>query len=123
MADPQARRIVDLRHEGRPLDDQALFIVVTNSYRASGGGNFPGLDGTRIVMDAPDENRDALVQYFRSTVEIDPSADGNWSILPVPGIRLRFISGAGGSAHLSRYPQIRLVQENPDGSALYELVP
>jgi len=123
LADPQARRIVDLRHDGRPLDDQAMFIIVTNSYRASGGGNFPGLDGSSIVMDAPDENRDALVQYFRSAGEIDPSADGNWSILPVPGIRLRFVSGAGGSAHLSRYPQIRLVQENPDGSALYELAP
>jgi 2',3'-cyclic-nucleotide 2'-phosphodiesterase/3'-nucleotidase len=124
LADPPSRRIVDLRHAGRPLDDQATFIVVTNNYRASGGGNFPGLDGSSIVMDAPDENRDALVQYFRAAGEIDPSADANWSIVtPVPGIRLRFVSGAGGIAHLSRYPQIRLVKENADGSALYELVP
>jgi 2',3'-cyclic-nucleotide 2'-phosphodiesterase/3'-nucleotidase len=120
---PQARRIVDLRHDGRPLDDSATFIVVTNSYRATGGGNFPDLDGTSIVMDSPDENRDALVQHFRAAGEIDPSADANWRIQPVPGISLRFISGAGGIAHLARYPQIRLVKENADGSALYELVP
>jgi 2',3'-cyclic-nucleotide 2'-phosphodiesterase/3'-nucleotidase len=123
LAAPQSRRIVDLRYAGRPFDDTATFIVVTNNYRAAGGGNFPGLDGTNIVMDAPDENREALVQYLRTAGEVDPTADANWRILPVPGVSLRFVSGAGGIAHLSRYPQIRLVRENGDGSAVFELVP
>ena len=118
---PSARRIVDLRHDGRPIDEAARFIVVTNNYRASGGGGFPGLDGSNIVMDSPDENREALVQYMRTAGSIDPRADGNWSIIPVPGVRLRFLSGAGGIAHLPRYPQVRLVRDNGDGSALYEL--
>ena len=120
---PAARRIVNLRYAGRPLDDAATFLVVTNSYRANGGGGFPGLDGKNIVMDAPDENREALIRYLREAGEIDPSADGNWRILPVPGVSLRFVSGAGGIRHLSRYPQIKLVRDNGDGSALYELVP
>jgi len=118
---PQARRIVDLRHMGQPIDDNARFIVVTNNYRASGGGNFPGLDGSNIVMDAPEENREALVQYFREVKRFDPSADRNWRIQPVPGIKLRFTSGAGGIAHLARQPGVRLVKDNGDGSALYEL--
>ncbi|NRF67397.1 bifunctional 2',3'-cyclic-nucleotide 2'-phosphodiesterase/3'-nucleotidase [Aquincola sp. S2] len=120
---PTARRIVDLRHQGQPVDDDARFIVVTNNYRAAGGGNFPGLDGKSIVVDAPDENREALVQYLQGAGRIDPSADNNWRIQPVPGIKLRFTSGAGGIAHLARYPQIKLVKDNGDGSALYELVP
>ena len=120
---PDARRIVDLRYQGKPIDDAASFIVVTNNYRASGGGNFPGLDGSNIVVDAPDENREALVQYLLATREVNPAADGNWRILPVPGVQLRFSSGAGGIAHLARYPQIALVQDNGDGSALYELRP
>ena len=120
---PQARRIVDLRYQGQPIDDNARFIVVTNNYRASGGGSFPGLDGTNIVMDAPEENREALVQYFREVKRFDPSADGNWRIQPVPGIKLRFTSGAGGIAHLARHPAVRLVKDNGDGSALYELAP
>ena len=119
---PAARRIVDLRHDGRPVADDARFIVVTNNYRASGGGNFPGLDGQQIVVDAPDENREALVQYMRATGTINPSADGNWRIQPVPGVKLRFSSGAGGRAYLAQYPQVRLVKDNGDGSALYELV-
>ena len=120
---PAARRIVDLRHKGQPVADDAPFIVVTNNYRAAGGGNFPGLDGKSIVVDAPDENREALVQYLSATGRIDPSADNNWRIQPVPGVKLRFTSGAGGIAHLARYPQIKLVKDNGDGSALYELVP
>jgi 2',3'-cyclic-nucleotide 2'-phosphodiesterase/3'-nucleotidase len=120
---PEARRIVALSHQGKPLDDQARFIVVTNNYRASGGGNFPGMDGKNIVMDAPDENREALIQYFQQVKTFDPAADNNWRIRPVPGIRLRFVSGAGGTAHLARYPMVRLVKDNGDGSATYELHP
>ena len=75
-----------------------------------------------IVVDAPDESREALVQYMRASQTLNPSADGNWRILPVPGVRLRFNAGAGGIAHLARYPQIRLVKDNGDGSATFELV-
>lgn len=118
-----ARRIVNLQYQGKPIDDAARFIVVTNNYRASGGGGFPGLDGKNIVMDAPDENRDALVQYMRATETLDPAGDDNWRILPVPGVKLRFQSGAAAVAHLARYPKIKLVKDNGDGSALFELVP
>ena len=119
----QARRIVDLQYEGKPIDDKAYFAVVTNNYRAAGGGNFPGLDGSATILDAPDENREALVQYLQTVKRLDPAADGNWRILGVPGVSLRFMSGAGGIPHLARYPQIRLVRDNGDGSALFELLP
>ncbi len=118
-----ARRIVDLRFNGQPIDERAEFIVVTNNYRASGGGFFPGMDGKNIVLQAPDENREALAQYLAEAKRIDPSADNNWAIQPVPGVKLRFTSGAGGIAHLARYPQIKLIKENGDGSVLYELAP
>ena len=118
---PEARRIVNLRHRGQPIDDAQRFIVVTNNYRASGGGNFPGLDGRNVVVQAPDENREALVQYFAEVKRFDPSADGNWRIRPVAGVKMRFVSGAGGIAHLARNPGVRLVKDNGDGSALFEL--
>lgn len=117
----QARRIVNLRYQGQPIDEQAQFIVVTNNYRANGGGAFPGLDGSTIVLRAPEENREALVQYLQSTPRFDPSADGNWRILPVPGVKLRFVSSAAGAAHLGRNPGVRWVRDNTDGSALFEL--
>lgn len=117
----QGRRIVNLRYQGKPVDEMADFLVVTNNYRASGGGGFPGLSGERIVIDAPDENREALAQYLASAQRFNPSADGNWQILPVKGVKLRFYSGAGGVKHLGRAPSVALVKELGDGSALYEL--
>jgi 2',3'-cyclic-nucleotide 2'-phosphodiesterase / 3'-nucleotidase len=120
---PASRRIVGLSHAGQPVADGDSFLVVTNNYRASGGGNFPGLDGSQVVLDAPDENREALVQYLQSKKNVDPSADANWRFVPVAGVKLRFVSGIGAIAHLPRYPQIKLVRENGDGSALFELVP
>jgi 2',3'-cyclic-nucleotide 2'-phosphodiesterase/3'-nucleotidase len=118
-----SQRITDLRYQGQPIDEAAEFIVVTNNYRASGGGNFPTLDGSQIVLDAPDENREALLQYLQAAKTINPSADDNWRVQPVPGVKLRFVSGSGGMAHLARYPRIALVKDNGDGSALYELKP
>jgi 2',3'-cyclic-nucleotide 2'-phosphodiesterase / 3'-nucleotidase len=57
---------------------------VTNKYRASGGGNFPGCDGSTVVLEAPDANRDALVRYIVETKHVEPSADGNWRFKPWP---------------------------------------
>lgn len=120
---PDAHRIHDLRYQGQPIALSAPFLVVTNNYRASGGGWFPGLDGKNIVVDSPDETREALVRYLREAGTLDASADNNWRIQAVPGVKLRFLSGAGAIAHLARYPQVRLVKDNGDGSALFELMP
>jgi 2',3'-cyclic-nucleotide 2'-phosphodiesterase/3'-nucleotidase len=120
---PDAHRIQDLRYQGQPIALSTPFLVVTNNYRASGGGRFPGLDGKSIVVDSPDETREALVRYLREAGTLDASADNNWRIQAVPGVKLRFLSGASAIAHLARYPQVRLVKDNGDGSALFELMP
>ena len=79
-----ARRVVDLAFAGQPVDDAASFLVVTNSYRASGGGHFPGCDGGSIVYEAPDSNFEALLQYVRSRQTIDVSPGGGWRFVPWP---------------------------------------
>ena len=120
---PDAHRIIDLRYNGQPIDDAAFFAVVTNNYRASGGGAFPGLDGNSVILNAPDENREALLQYLQATGRVEAAADGNWRIQPVPGVKLRFVSSAAAVVHLPRYPQIKLVAERGDGTAVFELQP
>jgi len=120
---PGARRIVDLRYQGQPIDDKAEFLVATNSYRASGGDRFPGLDGASVVYQAPDENRQALLQYLSEQKTVTPQADDNWGFVPVPGVSLRYLSSSRGIGHLARYPQLRLVQDNGDGWAQYEVRP
>ena len=117
-----AARIVNLSHEGKPVTDEMSFLVVSNNYRAEGGGNFAGLNGKQIVFHAPDENRDALARYMANEKTVNPSSDNNWQILPVPGVSLRFSTGAGAKPYLSRHPSLKLISENSDGSLTLELV-
>ncbi|MBK5933430.1 2',3'-cyclic-nucleotide 2'-phosphodiesterase/3'-nucleotidase [Rhodovulum imhoffii] len=90
MADPQARRIRNLRHAGRPVTGDMEFIVATNSYRAGGGGHFPGADGSTIVFSAPDTNRDVLLRYIRAQGVVGSAADGNWCLAPLPDTTATF---------------------------------
>ena len=126
---PDAHRVQKLSYQGRPVQPDARFIVATNNYRAFGGGNFPGLNASKVVLEAPEENRQVLIEYLRmmdmvsSNKQVNPSADGNWRIRPVPGVRLTFLSASSAQRYLANQPQIRLIKDNGDGSALYELVP
>jgi 2',3'-cyclic-nucleotide 2'-phosphodiesterase/3'-nucleotidase len=79
-----ARRVVELQFAGRAIDESARFLVVTNSYRASGGGHFPGCDGASVVYEAPDSNFDALLQYVRLQKRVRVSAGGAWRLAPWP---------------------------------------
>ena len=126
---PDAHRVKKLSFHGQPVQLDAKFIVATNNYRAFGGGNFPGLNAAKVVLEAPEENRQVLIEYLRmsdmlsSNKQVNPSADGNWRIAPVPGVRLTFLSASTAQRYLANQPQIRLIKDNGDGSALYELVP
>jgi 2',3'-cyclic-nucleotide 2'-phosphodiesterase/3'-nucleotidase len=69
-------RIRNLRWRGAPVADDHEFIVATNNYRASGGGSFPGLDGSNVVIAAPDTNRDVLIAYIRQAKRLTRAANG-----------------------------------------------
>lgn len=79
---PLGERIVDATFEGAPLTADMEFAVVTNDYRAGGGGNFPHLDGSNTILATHEPNRAILVRYVSETTPITESADFNWSILP-----------------------------------------
>lgn len=85
LVNPESSRVVNLEYNGEPVDPEQDFIVVTNNYRAGGGGNFPGLKGSELVVDSADENRQILMDYISEVKEITPTADNNWSIAPISG--------------------------------------
>jgi 2',3'-cyclic-nucleotide 2'-phosphodiesterase/3'-nucleotidase len=126
---PDAHRVKNLQFEGKPVQPDAKFLVATNNYRAFGGGNFPGLNASKVVLEAPEENRQVLIEYLRmmdtlsANKQVNPSADGNWRIAPVPGVRLTFLSASTAQRYLAGHPRIHLIKDNGDGSALYELTP
>ncbi len=85
LVNENANRIKNLMFDGKPIDSDKKFIVATNNYRASGGGHFPGIDGSNIILKSPDENRNVIIDYIMEQKTIDPEADGNWTFAPVKG--------------------------------------
>jgi 2',3'-cyclic-nucleotide 2'-phosphodiesterase/3'-nucleotidase len=126
---PDAHRVQNLRYQGQALHPDSKFIVATNNYRAFGGGNFPGLNASKVVLEAPEENRQVLIEYLRmmdllsANKQVNPTADGNWRIAPVAGVRLTFLSASRAQRYLANHPNIGLVKDNGDGSAWYAIAP
>ncbi len=123
-----AGRVKNLRYNGQPIDLNAKFVVATNNYRAYGGGNFPALGADKVILDAPEENREALVEYLKGSGQgtssvVNPSADNNWRILGVPGITMTFTSASNAQKFLGNHKNIKLLKEGADGFATFALVP
>jgi 2',3'-cyclic-nucleotide 2'-phosphodiesterase/3'-nucleotidase len=83
---PQAERIKHLTFNGKPLDPDATFLVVTNNYRAY-GGKFAGTGDSHIAFASPDENRSVLAAWIsaesKKAGEIHPAVDNNWRLAPI----------------------------------------
>ena len=69
-------RIRKLALRGVPVTPEQEFIVATNNYRASGGGNFPGLDGSKTILASPDTSRDVLIAYIRDVKKLTRATHG-----------------------------------------------
>lgn len=83
-------RIKSVSFQGKPISMNQEFLIVTNNFRASGGGSFPNIDGiSRETFEGPDENRTVLRRYIthqankNGNVGFDPSADNNWRFAPI----------------------------------------
>ncbi|WP_082641742.1 bifunctional 2',3'-cyclic-nucleotide 2'-phosphodiesterase/3'-nucleotidase [Bacillus enclensis] len=83
LINEDSHRIKNLKYNGQAIDPDQKFIVATNNYRASGGGHFPGIDGSNIIIQSPDENRNVIIDYIMEKGTINPEADGNWNFAAI----------------------------------------
>ena len=109
MVNPDANRITDLRFEGEPIDAAQEFIVATNNYRASGGGSFPGADGSTVILKGPDTNRDVIVRYIVEQGTISPLADANWRFAPMDGTSVLFETGPGAAQYAETLESVNVI--------------
>ncbi|KAF1053447.1 MAG: 2',3'-cyclic-nucleotide 2'-phosphodiesterase/3'-nucleotidase [Burkholderia gladioli] len=131
VSQPEGSRIRNLLYKGAALDANAQFIVATNNYRASGGGNFPGLDGSKTIFASPDANRDVLISYIKKRGSLSRTNDGaarSWRFtkLPASVAHVRFASAPNllaqaTAAGLTGITQIAADDGSGKGLATYEI--
>ncbi|MDQ0229559.1 bifunctional 2',3'-cyclic-nucleotide 2'-phosphodiesterase/3'-nucleotidase [Metabacillus malikii] len=122
LVNKDSSRIKNIMYEGNPIDLNKEFLVVTNNYRASGGGNFPGDLPSKIIAQYPDENRQAVMNYIIEKGEVNPSADQNWSIAPIYGdVTVTFESSPSAKAFAEEAEQINFVEDLDTGFSKYSL--
>jgi len=121
-------RVRNLTYRGKPVDPKQAFLVATNNYRASGGGGFPGLDGSNVVLASPDNNRDILIAYVRKAKELTRKEHGaarSWRFAPVKTagpVVFRSAPGLVGLAHEAGLHNVSQLKEDDGGGkgmALY----
>ncbi len=119
-----SNRIQNLAFDGKPIDPSQKFVVVTNNYRAGGGGKFPEIAADKVVFQAPDTNRDVIVRYVHEQGTINPAADGNWTFKPVTGATATFQSGPKAKQFIAdvKGAKIEDAGEGTDGFAKFRLV-
>ncbi|WP_283154196.1 bifunctional 2',3'-cyclic-nucleotide 2'-phosphodiesterase/3'-nucleotidase [Guptibacillus hwajinpoensis] len=123
VVNADANRIKSLKYNGEKVTKDMSFIVATNNYRATGGGHFPHLDGSNIVIDSPDENRQILIDYILENKTINPTADQNWSFHTVNKKKLNvtFESSLQAKTYAESIKTIHFVDETENGFAKYTL--
>jgi len=119
-----SNRIQNLQFDGRPIDPKQKFVVVTNNYRAGGGGKFPEIASDKVVFQAPDTNRDVIVRFIHDQGTINPSADGNWTFKPLPGTTAVFESGPKAKQFMADVKGARIEEagDAAEGFAKFRLV-
>ncbi len=115
-----ASRIVNLKYNGKPMDPEQKFVVASNNYRAS-SSKFANPDGKRIIMAAPDENRQVVIDYIRTGGTINPSADNNWSLAPFGKANVAFKTSPASKAAAAGQSNLVYAGETEDGYAKYTL--
>ncbi len=122
LVNTETHRIINLQYNGVPLKDEDEFLVVTNNYRAGGGGSFPIFTGdqTSVVYSPSDEIRQIITDYIAKEGTITPKVDNNWKLTPIDtDVQVTFISNSKGETLLSSYPYIKLQQDLGNGLAQY----
>ncbi|MCK0139772.1 bifunctional 2',3'-cyclic-nucleotide 2'-phosphodiesterase/3'-nucleotidase [Aliiroseovarius sp. F47248L] len=118
------RRIVDLKHKGRRVQDADEFLLATSDFRVCGGGGYPAVPKDRVVVMPPFAIRDVLKSFVLRTGLVDISTDPIWRFAEVAGASVRFKSSPAACKSRVHYPwlPIRCVDMcDHQGFAHYEM--
>lgn len=123
LINPQAHRIRNLRWNEEPVLAGQQFMVATNSYRVSGGGNFKMVQEAEQLRFPRIKIRDALCDYVSGRLPKDPlaAAEYPWQLTRVPGTRVAVFTGPVARNYLDELPEGRAEDQGVTPSGFLKL--
>lgn len=74
-------RIVFLEKDGAQIDEEAFYEIVTNAYRAGGGGDYEMFKNKDVVRDITVAMTDLIAEYITTFSPINVSVNHNWEVV------------------------------------------
>lgn len=78
---PAGQRILEVLYEGKPIDLEATFIVVTNGFLAAGGDAFEMLN--KEIVDSFGPMEEVLINFIREKEVVAPEVEGRITIFRI----------------------------------------
>ena len=75
-------RILDLMYQGSPIEDDQIFKVVMNNYRAMGGGDYDMALNAKTLQTYQDEMIEVLSDYFKKHSPVSIKHEDNIHVIP-----------------------------------------
>ncbi|MEM6306179.1 MAG: 5'-nucleotidase C-terminal domain-containing protein, partial [Pseudomonadota bacterium] len=114
---PSGRRLVELRYQGAPLAPNQSFLLVTNQFRAAGGGGFEPVDPGDVVLRLPGIEEARFSEALRcSDGALGWDAPMPWRFCAAQGLFAELRTSPLAEAHLEDIahlsPQIRGLRDD-----------
>ena len=123
LVNPDARRITGLRHNGRPVEAGAEFLLVTNNHRAGRARlQDPGSDQQTVFTDGA-RVQTIIANYVQQKGSVGAPPTRNWHFLPMPGTSVSFPCGPASAQHVSEiaFYRPKVLGRDSDGFTHYRL--
>ena len=123
VVDEKANRIKNVQFDGKPIDLEQEFLIVTNNYRVGGsyGAKFVKEGSSNLAVYAY-ENREAIVDYIIEKGAINVTPDNNWTFAEFPeGTNIIFRTADVAKDHIPQGGNIEYIGEDENGFGKFRL--
>lgn len=116
-------RITRLSYGGRPVAPGDRFVILTSSYRAGGGGGFPGLPDAEVLHVSDETVEQIVLEGFERGLVPEIRPGPLFRFQPLPGTCAIFETGIAARAYEGEMPWLALTPDGavPGGRMRYRL--
>ncbi|MCA1065013.1 bifunctional UDP-sugar hydrolase/5'-nucleotidase [Rossellomorea sp. AcN35-11] len=81
ISQPIGERVTSLLHNGFPVEEDKLYHVVMNHYRAGGGGEYTMFKNKPVIKQIQIDMTELIADYFLKHKTIHASCNHNWKVV------------------------------------------